>query len=143
MAHSVGSLEQASYQKLLDEVEAMDFKTLSVFLSKVKSIKLRRSQPQLPDREVELIALLQEGGPGATALEKQEQLSRKVKNGTISREELAELDQLLHQFAEWDVERVQLLIELADLQKISVPEVVDKYQLYTPGQLMAKGISHG
>ncbi|MFQ5595108.1 MAG: STAS/SEC14 domain-containing protein [Anaerolineae bacterium] len=117
--------------EVLDGVAELDTPELERFLSQVSILLARRKAPSLPEREAELLRKINQGLP--TALQQRyDELNAKVRANTITSSEHRELLQLVDQIELADAERMQHLIELAQLRALSVDELMNQLGIHHP-----------
>lgn len=105
--------------KVLDGMAQLELTELERFAFNVNSLIARRKAPNLSKREAELLQQINRGVP-ATVRARYELLNEKLLNETISPEEHQEFGALVDQIEQADVERLQHLIELAQLRNITL-----------------------
>ena len=120
------SLSLPKYQSLLDQIEGLNFQDFRKFLVDLERL---RSKKKPPTRQEELLQLIQSGGPGKVLHRRMVELNQLMNLGRISDEEYKELMALVDMFHAWTVKRVDFIIELADLEKITLEELVGRYDL--------------
>lgn len=138
---------ESNLRSLLKQAEQLDGGTLAQLLLKVRMLQLRSDDPDLPDEQIELIAKLREGGPSIITRACYRDLAAKMRADTITPKELQEVDAILDAYNHWDVERATMIKRLSELLEIAMDDVIDRYELYTPGhwyrvQLLDKKFSH-
>ncbi|MFQ6057391.1 MAG: STAS/SEC14 domain-containing protein [Anaerolineae bacterium] len=117
--------------EVLDGVAKLDTPELERFLSQVSILLARRKAPSLPEREAELLQKINQGLP--TALQQRyDELSAKLQANTITSAEHQELLQLIDQIELADAERMQHLIELAQLRSLSLDELMNQLGIHHP-----------
>ena len=120
------SLSLPKYQSLLDQIEGLNFQDFRKFLVDLERL---RSKKKPPTRQEELLQLIQSGGPGKVLHRKMVELSQTMDLGKLSDDGYKELMALVDMFHAWTVKRVELMIELADLENITLEQLVDRYDL--------------
>lgn len=117
--------------EVLDGVAKLDTPELEHFLSQVSILLARRKAPSLPEREAELLQQINQGLP--TVLQQRyDELTAKLEADTITPAEHQELLQLIDQIELADAERLQHLIELAQLRNMSLDELMDQLDIHPP-----------
>ena len=117
--------------EMLDGIAKLDTPELERFLSQVSVLLAQRKAPSLPEREAELLQKINQGLP--TALQQRyDELTAKLEAETITPAEHQELLQLIDQIELADAERLQHLIELAQLRNMSLDELMDQLDIHPP-----------
>lgn len=117
--------------KVLDGVARLDTPELGRFLSQVSILLARRKAPSIPKREAELLQKINQGL--ATAFQhRYDELTTKLQADTITSEEHQELLQLIDQIELADAERMQHLIELAQLRNMSLDGLMNQLGIHHP-----------
>ncbi len=113
------------FSDLLKKVEKLSTADLEVFASHVLSLKARRKTPDIKDKEVELLAKINK--PLSPEIKSRFNiLTAKMREGTITETEHQELLALSDEIEGFDLNRVTLLSELAQLRGIPLRELMDK-----------------
>lgn len=115
------------FQSLLDQLGALSYEEWRRF--KTEFLKLS-DQKRPPSRRDELLDLIQFGGPGVVMHQRMIELHRRVEMGEIPESDYKEMMTLTDLFQGWSVERFKLIIELAELEKLTVEEVMKKHKLF-------------
>lgn len=109
---------------ILDAVKQLTPSELEKFTQQVNLIQAQRKTPHLSRRETELLKKISEGLP-LEVLRPFRELREKMEVETITEAEHTELLRLVDEVEKYDVERLQWLIELAQLRRQTVPELID------------------
>ncbi|NKQ37457.1 MAG: STAS/SEC14 domain-containing protein [Chloroflexi bacterium] len=117
--------------KVLDGVAKLDTLELEQFLSQVSILLARRKAPSLPEREAELLQEINQSLP-TVYQQRYDELAAKLQANDITPEEYQELLQLIDQIELADAERVQCLIELAQLRNLSLDELMNQLNIHHP-----------
>ena len=117
--------------KVLDGVAKLDTLELEQFLSQVSILLARRKAPSLPERQAELLQEISQSLPIAYQ-QRYDELTAKLQANDITSVEYQELLQLIDQIELADAERVQYLIELAQLRNLSLDELMDQLNIHHP-----------
>ena len=117
--------------KVLDGVAKLDTPELGRFLSQVSILLARRKAPSIPKREAELLQKINQGLPTAFQ-HRYDELTTKLQADTITSAEHQELLRLIDQIELADAERVQHLIELAQLRNLSLDELMNQLGIHHP-----------
>ncbi|MDO8366985.1 MAG: hypothetical protein Q7T20_09325 [Saprospiraceae bacterium] len=115
---------KAEIEGMLVGVSSLETHELELFLQQVAQVLAARKAPSLSQRESELYLKINAGYP--TDLRKEyERLSAKKENNSITNKELQELVLLTEQFELLDSERLQHLLELAQLRHIPLEKLLE------------------
>ena len=117
--------------KVLDGVAKLDTPELGRFLSQVSILLARRKAPSLPKRETELLQKINQGLPSALQ-QRYDGLTTKLQAETITSAEHQELLQLIDQIELADAERMQHLVELAQLRNLSLNGLMNQLGIHHP-----------
>ena len=113
------SSSSATIKKLLSSAEQLDTKELGVLSVKVSEMLATRPRHGMPKQEARLLLRINEGLP-IELLERATILHEKRRNENISHAEQEELLQLTTQIEGLHLERMRLLLKLAQLRGISL-----------------------
>jgi hypothetical protein len=117
--------------EVLDGVARLDTPELERFLSQVSILLARRKAPSLPEREAELLQTINQGLP--VALQRRyDELTAQLRADTITSAEHHELLQLIDQIELANAERMQHVIELAQLRNLSLDELTNQLGIHYP-----------
>lgn len=122
---------ELNVDQLLQSVARLGNQELEQFTDRLLAMRARRRAPGLPQREVELIQLINRGVPDEVR-QRYDELNDALSTENITDEEHQELLGLIEQVKQADVERLRHLIELAQLRQISLDEVMDQLGLRRP-----------
>lgn len=111
--------------KVLDGMAQLELTELERVAFHVNSLVARRKAPSLPRREAELLQQINDGLP-ATVRERYKVLHEKLLDETITPEEHQEFGALVDQIEQVDAERLQHLIELAQLRNVSLDTLMEQ-----------------
>ena len=117
--------------EVLDEVSRLDTPHLEDLLLEVSLMLAERKAPHLSRRESELLMKINRG-LSAEVQRRYDELMDKLRNETITSAERQELLQLIDQIEQADAERLQYLIELAQLRNVSVEELMAQLGIQPP-----------
>lgn len=121
--------------KVLGGVAKLDTPELGRFLSQVSILLARRKAPSLPEREAELLQKINQGLPTAFQ-QRYDGLTTKLQADTITSAEYQELLQLIDQIELADAERMQHLIELAQLRNLSLDGLMNQLGIHHPADIV-------
>jgi len=119
---------ELNVDQLLQSVARLGNQELEQFTDRLLAMRARRRVPGLPQREVELIQLINRGVP-AEVRQRYDELNDALSAENITDEEHQELLGLIEQVKQADVERLRHLIELAQLRQISSDELIKQLGL--------------
>ena len=114
--------------QVLDGLAQFDTATLEEFLGQVGQLLARRKAPNIPKREAELLHKIAHY-LSATVRVRYHNLNRKLQDEVISESEYQELFNLVDQVEMADADRLQNLIELAQLRDVSLDTVMEQLGL--------------
>ena len=117
--------------KVLDGVAQLDTADLEQFLAQVSLLLARRKAPNLPKREAELLQKINEG-LSPELQQRYEALQVKLQADIISPAEHQEYLTLIDKIELVDAERMEILIELAQLKNISLDELMNQLGIHSP-----------
>lgn len=117
--------------EVLDGIDTLDTAEMERFLSQVSILLARRKAPSLPEREAELLQEINQGPP-AGVQRRYDELRAKLQADSITPTEHEELLRLIDQIEMADAERMQHLIELAQLRNVSLDELMDRLGIHPP-----------
>lgn len=117
--------------EVLDGVAKLDTPELERFLSQVSILLAQRKAPNLSEREAELLQKINQGLPSALQ-QRYDELTTRLQAGTITSTEHQELLQLIDKIELADAERMQHLIELAQLRNLSIDELMNQLNINPP-----------
>jgi hypothetical protein len=120
-----------STKELLKAAERLKPSQLDRFVSDVIALKAQRNAPRLNEAESDLLQKINQGLP--PDLQKRwKQLVRKRDARKLTPKEYQELLRLVDQIEELQTKRVKWMIQLAQLRKISVDELMKQIGVQTP-----------
>jgi hypothetical protein len=118
----------AQVEELLRAVDQLPTEQLEAFVSQALLLQARRRAPSLPHDESELMQKINEG----LSVETQARyyaLMDKRDAETLTSDEYEELLQLTDEAEEWNVRRVEALVELAQLRQMSLGDLMDSLDI--------------
>ncbi len=120
-----------STKELLQAVEKLRPSELDQFVSNVIALKAQRQAPHLTIAESDLLRKINQGLP--RELKKRwNQLARKRDARKLNPKEYQELLHLVDQIEELQTKRVKWMIQLAQLRKTSIDELMKELGIQTP-----------
>jgi hypothetical protein len=111
--------------QLLDGIAQLDLPELERFSFKVSNLVAQRKSPYLPQRESELLQQINLSLP-AEKRQRYAELNAKLLDETITLAENQELGELIEKIEQADVERLQALVELAQLRNMSLARLMEQ-----------------
>jgi hypothetical protein len=117
--------------ELLQGVARLGSGDLEQFADRVLALRARRRAPHLPQREAELLQLINRGVP-AEVRRRYDELNDKLHAETITDEEQQELLRLIAQIEEADAERLRHLAALAQVRQVPLDLLMDQLGLRRP-----------
>lgn len=115
------------HQLIQDQFNRLSFQEASRLLAKLAR---KYSSATAPSRKDELLRNIRLGGPGSVLLDRMNKLNEQMETRkSINEREHQELLGLVQLFETWAVERFKMMVELAELESISVDEVGERYDL--------------
>ena len=116
---------QVEMEQLLNAALQLPRAELDQFVKKLLSLRRQSEIPQLPMRESELLLKINQGVP-AQLQQRFDQLVEIRRDNTLTPGEYQELLALTEQIEQFDVERLQWLIELAQLRGLTLDELMQQ-----------------
>lgn len=114
---------QLSSDDLLYAVEQLNTTDLQQFIDRVLLLRAERVAPHLSKNESELLLKINEGLP-EELWRRSDMLNKRRRAGKLTPEEHAELIALNDKFEEYNVRRIGYLVELAQLRRTTLDEVI-------------------
>ena len=111
-----------------EQLPAADLEQLA---RRLLHIQARRKATNLPQREAELIEGIAQSGAFAQQA-RYHDLNLQSKRRPLTNEERNELHQLIAQSEAQTVQRLSLLVELAQLRRVSLPALMKQLQIKAP-----------
>lgn len=122
-------LEEVLRETAAREGLAPDRYVLNLLRQQLK--RNQRTPPHLPHEEAELLQKINQGLPGAT-WERYQALKLKRDDETLTPEEHAELIALTDAIEGWNVQRLEIVSQLAKLRGVQLPEMMKELGLLPP-----------
>ncbi|QQZ29035.1 STAS/SEC14 domain-containing protein [Thiothrix subterranea] len=122
---------QVSTEDLLHGVESLPTEELEQFVARVLALCARRKANSLNEQESKLLQLINRPVP-ATLQSHYDLLAQKQRTNTLSADEYAELLQVIEKIENFDVERVQHLVTLAQLRQVSLDKLMQDLGIRQP-----------
>jgi hypothetical protein len=117
--------------QLLNGVSQLETPDLEQFVGQISFLLAQRKIPSLPHRETELLELINQGLPEATQ-SRYDELQIKLHHETIAPDEHQELLSLIDTVEQATVDRLGSLIELSQLRRISLDELMSQLGIHHP-----------
>lgn len=115
--------------QLLAGVAQLDTPDLEKLLIQVRQVLAHRKNPSLPALEIELLQKINQTLPDELQ-QQYNDLSEKMRSGAITPNEHQELLKLIDIVEQNDGDRLQHLIQLAQLRNISLPELMQQLDIH-------------
>lgn len=120
---------QPTVSDILDSASRLGAEDFENLFKKLAILHVQRSgMPAMPQEEAELLAQINKGFPTAK-FERLQYLDWKVETSGLSEKEAAESLRLATAYENYTVRRLQLLVKLADLRKVSLDELMTQLEL--------------
>jgi hypothetical protein len=123
------ALDMATVNELLRNVIQLPAADFEEFFSKIQLIRSSKSKGDFSDEELKLLDKINSGLPRRQRLRWNYLIARRD-SGTIIPAEYEELLQLTETVENFEVKRLQWMSRLAELRGMSLPEVVEFYQIH-------------
>lgn len=123
--------QRQSTQEIFSAIELLDINEVEKLIRRVLQMQARRRTPMLSARESELLEqIYQEKRPGFQM--RFDELTTKRREFTLTPEEYAELLELTNESECFTVRRLEALVELAQLRRLTLPVLMKRLGLKTP-----------
>lgn len=120
---------QPTVSDLLDSASRLGAEDFENLFKKIAILHVQRSgMSAMPQGEAELLAQINKGFPAAK-FERLQYLDWKLETGGLSEKEAAESLRLATAYENYTVRRLQLLVKLADLRKVSLDDLMVQLEL--------------
>ncbi len=119
---------QINISELLDNVGKLSSYEFEVFFTKIQSLRLQKTTSDSVAEESKLLKQIKTGLLSAKQVRFEYLIARRDER-TITGQELEELLNLTHDIEKNDVIRLKRIGKLADLKRMSLPDVVGLYNL--------------
>jgi hypothetical protein len=123
------ALDMATVNELLRNVVQLPAADFEEFFSKIQLIRSSKSKGDFSAEELKLLEKINSGLPRRQHLRWNYLIARRD-SGTIIPAEYEELLQLTEAVENFEVKRLQWMSRLAELRGMSLPEVVEFYQIH-------------
>ncbi|PZV10961.1 MAG: hypothetical protein DCF21_17595 [Leptolyngbya sp.] len=117
--------------QLLSGVAQLDTDELRNFVERVSLMLAQRKAASLPELEANLLQAINQGLPESTQ-HRDNELQAKLQNDAIAPAEHQELLRLIDVVEQADAERLQALVELAQLRGVTLPALMAQLGLQPP-----------
>ncbi|XWK86255.1 MAG: STAS/SEC14 domain-containing protein [Phormidium sp.] len=122
---------QMSSEELLKAVSQLSLPDLEQFVAQVIALQAQRRANNLPQIEAELLLKINQGIP--SNIQKQyNELVIKRQAETLTKNEHQELLNLTEQIEKLQTQRIEYLVELARIRKISLRELMENLGIQVP-----------
>ncbi len=120
---------QLTVSDILDSASRLGAEDFENLFKKLALLHVQRSgMPAMPQEEAELLVQINKGFPTAK-MERLQYLDWKMESNGLSEKEATESLRLATAYENYTVRRLQLLVKLADLRKISLSELMAQLEL--------------
>lgn len=113
---------------LLDNASRLDTNEFESFFKAMLALRAKRIAPVLSQKEADLLEKIYTKLPSDT-MERYDLLTEKRRSETISAEEYDELLGLVQIVEQYNVQRLKLVVELANLRKITAQQLMKQLGL--------------
>ena len=113
---------------LLDNASRLDTSEFESFFKAMLALRAKRIAPVLSQKEADLLEKIYTKLPSSTT-ERYDLLTEKRRAETISPEEYDELLGLVQTVEQYNVQRLKLIVELADLRKVTAQQLMKQLGL--------------
>jgi hypothetical protein len=120
----ISSSLKLQFEEVLDGVAKLDTPDLEKFLAEVAHLLVQRKAKTIPEREALLLLKINQRLLEPETLEKYSNLYQKLQEETITEKEHENLLKLIQKREEKAVERMSYLVELAQLRKVSLKDLM-------------------
>lgn len=125
------TLRRIKLEEVLNGISGLDTPDLEKFLAEVAHLLAQRKARTLPQRETELLQIINQKLFPEDKQEEYDELYHKLSIEQISPSEHELLLNLIQQREEKGVERMRCLVELAQLRKVSLKELMTHLGIQT------------
>jgi len=120
---------QPTVLEILDSASRLGAEDFENLFKKLAILHVQRSgMSAMPQGEAELLEQINQGFPAAK-WERLQYLDWKLETSGLSEKEAAESLRLATAYENYTVQRLQLLVKLADLRKVSLDELITQLEL--------------
>lgn len=119
-------------KELLNNAQRLDNHDFEEFVEKIQSIRVQRMSGELTDEEHRLLERIKSGLSRHKQIRFDYLIARRDTR-TLSTEEYQELLKLTEEIEKYDLLRLKRIAKLADLRKITLPEVMRIFNLQALG----------
>lgn len=126
---------QVSTDELLHGVESLPMEELEQFVARVLALCARRKANSLNEQESQLLQLINRPVPTVWQ-NRYDWLTQKQQANTLSAQEDAELLRVIEQIEQFDAERVQHLVTLAQLRQVSLDKLMQDLGIHQPNLIL-------
>ncbi len=128
---------QIKVEDLLNSIAQLKIADLEGFAKQVTNILKKKKAPILKKQEQDLIDRIKNGGPSKTFLKRQRILLEKSVKGLITETEHQEALAMIPIASKWDLERIKLMLQLAELRNTTLEEVRISLKINPPEDVYA------
>ena len=125
---------QVSVTNLLKAVRQLSLPEMESFIHQVIALQAQRKAPSLSQAEAELLLIINQGLPPSLRTRYAELIAKR-KTESLSSDEHGELLRLTEQVEKLEVQRVELLAELAHVRKTTLSALMKELGLRKPSHV--------
>jgi hypothetical protein len=115
-------------EEVLENVDQLDTSELENFAFRINAALAQRKAPNLSERETELLQRINQGLP-ERIYQRSQELSGKLEDETLAEEEHRELLSLVELIEQADAERMNYLVELAQIRETPLDNLMTELGL--------------
>ncbi len=117
-------------EHVMQGMDKLDHIELENVLSRISIMLARKKAPCLPQQEAKLLGVINQG-VDANVMQRHIELTNLMHNDKLTEQEHQELIQLIDQIEQADAERMQALVELANIRAVSVDALMQQLNIHT------------
>lgn len=120
---------QLPLKTLLRSLAQLNLNELQAVSKQTALLRARRAAPSLPEEEAQLLLKINQGVIPQNTRIQCAALTKKSRQGHISKQEQIELNALVDEIELLNAERIGYLAELSQLRQVSLPALMDKLEI--------------
>ena len=120
---------QLPLKTLLHSLAHLNLKELHAVSKQTALLRARRIAPSLPEKEAQLLLKINQGVIPQNTRTQCAALTKKSRQGHITKQEQAELNDLVNEIELLNAKRIGYLAQLSQLRQISLPVLMDKLEI--------------
>jgi len=117
-------------EHIMHGMDKLDHIELENVLSRISIMLAINKAPSLPQQEAKLLGVINQG-VDANVMQRHIELTNLMHNDKLTEQEHQELIQLIDQIEQADAERMQALVELANIRAVSVDALMQQLNIHT------------